>query len=205
MRTTSAIWLRAPPEVNSLLPACPKCRVPLPLSHYNVAEFLPCSQCRTPIRVAVFAALAHRPPRTSAVSRPLADGEASCFYHPAKPAATVCDGCGRFLCALCDVELSGQHFCAPCLETGQRKRTLTQLETRRVLYDNIALALAILPVLSCFLFPVTSPLAIAVAIWGWRKPSSLLPRTRVRFVLAILIGLLGLGLSIAWWITIFAS
>jgi len=117
----------------------------------------------------------------------------------------VCDGCGRFLCALCDVELSGQHFCAPCLETGQRKRTLTQLETRRVLYDNIALALAILPVLSCFLFPVTSPLAIAVAIWGWRKPSSLLPRTRVRFVLAILIGLLGLGLSIAWWITIFAS
>jgi len=133
---------------------------------------------------------------------PLAEGDASCFYHPAKPAATVCDGCGRFLCALCDVELGGQHYCPPCLEAGRRKQTLTHLEPRRMLYDNIALALAVLPLLTCFLFPVTSPFAIATAIWGWRKPSSLLPRTKVRFILAILMALLGLGLGIAYWTAI---
>jgi hypothetical protein len=117
----------------------------------------------------------------------------------------VCDGCGRFLCALCDVELSDQHLCAQCVETGRRKRTLPRLEPRRILYDNVALALAILPVLSCFLFPITSPVAIAVAIWGWRKPSSLLPRTKLRFLLAIVIALLGLGLGTAYWVAIFNS
>jgi len=72
-----------------------------------------------------------------------------------------------------------------------------------VLYDNIALGLAVVPVLTCFLFPLTSPVAVAVAIWGWRKPSSLLPRTKARFILAILIASAGLGLGIAYWIAIF--
>lgn len=127
------------------------------------------------------------------------EGEASCFYHPSKAAAVVCDACGRFLCALCDLELGGRHYCPPCLEARRHLPVQSRLESRRILYDNVALALALLPVLTCFFLPVTSPVAIAVAIWGWRKPSSLLPRTKFRFVLAILIALLGLGLGAAFW------
>lgn len=184
--------------MNTVLPTCRTCKAVFPSSHYNAPGLLPCLQCGGKSRIIVFPALLHPPANATVTSTALADGDAGCFYHPAKPAATVCDGCGRFLCALCDVELSSQHFCPQCLEAGRRKRTLTRLEPRRVLYDNIALVLAILPVLTCFLFPVTSPVAIAVAIWGWRKPSSLLPRTKVRFILAIVIGLAGLGLGIAY-------
>ena len=31
------------------------------------------------------------------------DGEASCYFHAHKRAAVPCDGCGRFLCSLCDL------------------------------------------------------------------------------------------------------
>ncbi|MBM3861345.1 MAG: hypothetical protein FJ395_17090 [Verrucomicrobia bacterium] len=189
--------------MNTVLPACRACNTQFPPSHYNAPDLLPCPQCGTPSRVAVFRALAHPPVAAPVSSATLGDGDAGCFYHPAKPAATVCDGCGRFLCALCDLELGEQHYCPSCLEAGRRKRSLTRLEPRRVLYDNIALGLAVVPVLTCFLFPLTSPVAVAVAIWGWRKPSSLLPRTKARFILAILIASAGLGLGIAYWIAIF--
>jgi len=91
------------------------------------------------------------------------------------------------------------------MEAGHRKQTLTRLETRRVLYDNVAVALAFLPVVTCFWLPVTSPLAIALSIWGWRKPGSILPRTKVRFILAIAVGLVGLGIGIALWTAVVRS
>jgi hypothetical protein len=76
----------------------------------------------------------------------LIEGEASCFYHPQKKAAVPCEACGRFLCALCDCELHGKHFCPACLETGKQKGKIQKLESQRTLYDNIALALAVYPV-----------------------------------------------------------
>ena len=36
------------------------------------------------------------------------------------------------------------HLCPGCLEAGQTKGKIQQLENRRVIYDNIALALAAL-------------------------------------------------------------
>lgn len=191
--------------MNTVLPTCRACKAVFPSSHYNLPDAFPCPQCGAQSRVIVFPALVHPLAVAPVANAPLAEGDASCFYHPAKPATIVCDACGRFLCALCDVELSSQHFCPQCLETGRRKQTLTPLEPRRLLYDNVALLLAVLPVLTCYLFPITSPVAIAVAIWGWRKPSSLLPRTKARFILAVLIGLLGLGIGAAYWIAIFNS
>ncbi len=66
---------------------------------------------------------------------------------------------------------------------------------RRTLYDGIALTLAIVPVVTVifwFVTLVTAPLAIGVAIYGWNKPGSLVPQSRVRAILAIVIGLLEL-------------
>ena len=75
----------------------------------------------------------------------LVDGEASCFYHPAKKAVLPCESCGRFLCAVCDVEMNGQHLCPACLASGKKKGRLKQLENRRTLYDSLALGRRRLP------------------------------------------------------------
>jgi hypothetical protein len=66
---------------------------------------------------------------------------------------------------------------------------LETLVTYRPLYDSMALSLSVLPML---IFPftiITAPIAIYIAIRYWKRPGSILPRTRFRFVLAILIAL----------------
>src|SRR6185369_8347066 len=108
-----------------------------------------------------------------------------------------CDVCGRFLCALCDVDLNGQHVCPACLTSGKQKGRLTHLENRRVLYDNIALGLALLPIVLGPLALFTSPAAIYVVIRYWNAPSSILPRTKARMILALVFAPLTFGLA-AW-------
>jgi hypothetical protein len=108
------------------------------------------------------------------------DDEASCFYHPDKRAVIPCDSCGRFLCSLCDIELNNRHICASCLETGQEKGKIKNLENHRKLHDSIALHLAVLPI-------VTAPVAFYLAIRHWKTPSSVIPRSKIRQILALLI------------------
>ena len=54
-----------------------------------------------------------------------------------------------------------------------------------MLYDKIALALAVYPMLLFYLTFFTAPMAIFVAIRYWKAPASILPRTRIRSVIAI--------------------
>jgi hypothetical protein len=76
---------------------------------------------------------------------------------------------------------------------------MANLENRRVLYDNIALSVTLLP-LTCigiyFTF-ITAPLAVALSIWFWNRPTSLFRRNKWRFVLAITLGLLE-SLGVVW-------
>jgi hypothetical protein len=98
--------------------------------------------------------------------------------------------CGRFLCALCDLDLHGNHVCPQCLQTGQTKGSLINLEKRRIVYDQAALNLALLPVLLFFIAPIgaiTAPISIVMAIVSFRKPNSLVSRHHYRAWLALLI------------------
>ncbi len=124
------------------------------------------------------------------------DDQASCFYHSQKKAVIPCDNCGRFLCALCDVELGGKHLCPACLETGKKKGRIIDLERHRVLYDAAALKLAIYPVLMFWFTLFTAPIALYLAIRHWNSPGSIVGRTRIRSVLAIMLS----GLQILAWI-----
>ena len=186
--------------MNATALTCPRCDTPLAVSLVNTGEFLPCPVCNVPLLVRAFPALV-RPAQRGAVSGPITDaGQAACFYHPHKTAHVPCDACGRFICALCDVELQGQHICPSCVEAGRRRGTLTTLENRRVLWDNIALSVAVLPVatiLFAALSVFTAPAAILIAIVGWRKPGSLVPHeTKLRLIFSIafaLITLVGWG------------
>jgi hypothetical protein len=128
----------------------------------------------------------------------LDDAEASCFYHAQKKAVVACSHCGRFLCSLCDVELEGAHYCPPCIESAGKKRRMESLENRRILYDDVALSLAILPMLFFYFTVLTAPIALYISIRYWNAPSSLIPRSKIRFIIAICLSVL----QIAGWILI---
>lgn len=129
--------------------------------------------------------------------------DAGCFYHPQSRAAVPCDLCGRFLCALCDLELNGQHVCPGCLETGRKKKTMQNYDGDRVIYGRMALLLAVLPF---FFWPITiltGPAAVFFAIYGWRKPRSLTGGGHTSHVIAILLGLLETGVWVYFLSRIF--
>lgn len=171
---------------------CTKCGATLPPGMLNAGDASPCAQCGSLIRAEVFPAYFAAAP-AAAAEVVLADAQAGCFFHPQKKAAVTCSSCGRFLCSLCDIELGGRHVCPLCLETGKSKRKIRNLETERVMYDSIALSIAILPMLMFFVTIVTAPVSIFYSLRHWRSPLSILPRTRVRFVFAVLLSVLQLG------------
>ena len=65
---------------------------------------------------------------------------------------------------------------------------MKSLENHRTLYDSMALWLALFPLILYPFVIVTAPIAVFIAIRYWHKPSSILPRTNIRKILAIVIG-----------------
>lgn len=144
----------------------------------------------------VFPALFQEPSQPGTVEAVLVEGQSSCYYHPNNLAVLPCDGCGRFLCSLCHLELGDRDLCPSCLESGQRKGTLPRLDRRRVMWDSVALWLAALPILMWPFTLLTAPAAMFLAIRHWRAPlHAPVPRSRVRNVVAIAFS----ALQIAGW------
>jgi hypothetical protein len=190
---------------------CPKCKAALVSDVFNRREFVPCPVCTSPLEIEVFPAMFRPPVEAHAGEAVMMEGEASCFYHPAKKAVLPCESCGRFLCALCDCEHHGQHFCPGCLATGQKKGKIRTLDNARVRYDNIALALALWPIIPPILFvgfyllPFTATAAIIVAIKYWKSPLGLTQKSRARFVIAVVLALLELAAITLFIIAIVTS
>jgi hypothetical protein len=175
---------------------CPSCKAPLADDLFNQADLVPCTVCHAKVLAEVYPAL-FRPLVAGRNGEALVlETQAGCFYHPQKKALLPCDGCGRFLCALCDCELHGQHFCPACLQAGQKKGKIKRLEQERTLYDNIALSLAVYPLLIFYFTIITAPLALLIAIRFWNAPRSIVHRTKLRLVLAIFIA----GLELVGWV-----
>ncbi len=164
---------------------CVKCQATLLGEGFNSGLLQPCPACGTPVRVDVFPALFQAIERGPGPETLLTPDEAGCFYHPQKRAAATCESCGRFLCALCDVELNGRHLCPNCLDSGRKKGKLKNLENERTLYDNLALSLAVLPLIIWPFTLITAPAAIFISLRYWNAPTSLVPRTKMRFIIAI--------------------
>jgi hypothetical protein len=182
--------------MNSALVQCPKCHGFLLEDIFNRQDLVPCPSCQTDLEVEVFPAFFRKIAAGKSAEALMVEGESSCFYHPEKKAVTPCGGCGRFLCALCDCELHGQHFCPTCLDAGRSKGKIKSLENQRPLHDNIALALAVYPLLIFYLTIFTAPVALFIAIRRWNSPRSIVHRTKIRYVLAIVIA----GLELACWV-----
>ncbi|NQT92247.1 MAG: B-box zinc finger protein [Lentisphaerae bacterium] len=170
-----------------------KCKAPLPPTNFNTATPGPCPACGVPVYAAVFPAL-YREPEEGEKSTPVVvDDEASCFYHSGKKATIACESCGRFLCALCDIELGEKHLCAGCVDSEKKKGKLENISNSRVLYDEAALALAILPLLMWPSTILTAPATLFVVIRYWKAPGSIVPRSKIKFVFASLFALIEIG------------
>ena len=172
--------------------ACPVCQARLPPDFFNLKHYVSCPSCETSLRIRVFPALIRT--ESAVVAAPvIAEGESSCFYHPQKRAVVSCERCGRFLCALCDIEVGDKHRCPGCLSAAVSKSP--ELQKRRTLYDGIALALATYPILIWPFTAITAPASLYMTVRYWRTPLSILPRTKIRFVLAFLLA----AVQVAGW------
>ncbi len=182
--------------METALPSCSKCQAILPAELFNAPGLAPCPSCTSPLQVAVFPAL-FRPVTGSTAENLLVEGQSSCFYHAQKKAVLPCDSCGRFLCALCDVEFNGQHICPSCLDAGKNKGKIKNLQQRRTRHDSVALSVALLPMLIFYLTIITAPIAIYLSIKHWNSPGSVVAqRSKVRFIIAITVACL----QIVGWI-----
>jgi hypothetical protein len=194
--------------VNSQTLPCPNCRTALPETLFNSGGFGACPTCRAEVQCEVFPAL-YAGLRLGRPGEPLVDAnDASCFFHPEKRAALACEACGRFLCALCDLELHGRHICPSCLAAGRKKGSLGALDHFRLSWGGIALLVAVVPVIAFWPMTIVSaPAAIVVAIIGWRRPPSLTGRRRwASYTFALIFALTEIGAWVwaliqgfSWW------
>lgn len=189
------------PAMATPLVTCTRCRAILPPARLENKDWFSCDSCGISLRLDVFPALFRRMPGGLAPQPVVAQGEANCFYHASKKAVVPCDSCGRFLCALCDLELDGRHLCPACLETGRAKGKMEKLIDERMLPDYLALALVFLPLLIGF-WPslLGAPAALYVVIRHWRASGSLTSRhTRLRLAAAAVLAIA----EIIGWIIFF--
>jgi hypothetical protein len=178
-----------------LAPACPACRAPFPTDAGTLAGLTRCPSCQVELRLTVLPGFGRVTPTGSRAERTGGDDEAACFFHPAKRAVVPCDRCGRFLCALCDLPVAGEHLCPACIQTAQQKGGLPALERSRIRWDLIVWLVLLLPILVCWIaVPVTALAGVGLAIWRLKAPPSRVAASRRSLMIAIGFGvLLALG------------
>jgi hypothetical protein len=178
---------------------CPRCRTPLDWASVNQPGFASCTACSSRVQAEVFPAFFRELAPVRDAESILVEGESTCFYHTDRKALLPCQSCGRFICALCDCELRGEHFCAACLEAGKKKGKIRNLNNVRTKYDSMALSLAILPMLFFYATLITAPLTLIVSYRHWNSPLGIGHKTRTRFVIAMIVAFL----QICGWVVLF--
>ncbi len=187
---------------------CARCGTVLPNEVLEAAEMAMCPSCNSDTLVRVFPAILNAPEVVSPEGIGTGTQDATCFFHPFKAAAVACSQCGRFLCRLCEVEFHGENWCPECITSGTRKKKVVSLENRRMLYDSIALMLATLPLalIVFWMFSIlTAPAALFISIRYWRAPGSLVRRTKLRLLIAMLLAFCETGAwvwGIGYWLFI---
>ena len=175
---------------------CHHCDRPLAFEELNQDQWVTCGQCGTRGGYWVFPAY-YRAIVEGKTAPVRAETEASCYYHPEKAASAVCEGCGRFLCSVCDITLGEAHLCTLCLQSGRTHTKASALENERLLHDSITLSIAILPILTYPLLVFTAPFALYRSIRYFNAPTSIVRSGKWRLIVAMLVAVLEiLGIAI---------
>jgi hypothetical protein len=160
-----------------------------------------CPRCDSEISVVLFPAF-YRREETMRHQAIVAD-EASCFFHGGRVAEFACGRCGRFLCPLCRIAWAGEDLCPACLEAANSGTRAKQLASSRFHYDSLALALSTLPVLTGIVSILTAPVALGFALFTFNRECSVAPRTKIRFLLAMLFSLATITAWVAFFVYAF--
>ncbi len=182
-----------PPE--PFAPPCPKCKTPLAgIGEADAGEGV-CGGCATIIEYTLYP-VRNRPKPVARAVRSV-DGDATCYFHPQNQAVAVCDECGRYVCTVCELPgEDGRRLCPPCVSAGRKKTKLKADEV--VVYDSLAFTLALLPVLFWPATLLTAPAALFIAIYGWKKPRSLVRPGAWKLITAVVVSAIEIGL----WVTL---
>lgn len=171
---------------------CPQCQREL-ASLSATDDGVNCPFCGTPVHLRLF-------PAAFAVSEITADSaavgdESTCYFHADRVAVHHCTRCGRFLCQLCRISWPGEDLCPACVEAALKEPEARHMESYRFHWDSLTLAVAVFPSLLISPSIISAPFALGLGLFTFRKPCSILPRSKIRFVLAITIALV----EIAGW------
>ncbi len=97
-----------------------------------------CPYCEKRLHIYVWPVVRQNTEAATALS-----DQATCFFHPDRAFHACCQRCGRFVCALCDLQLGAEHVCPACFERGRAdsgaEAGQAEWRHRDVLYDSIAL------------------------------------------------------------------
>lgn len=163
--------------------ACPKCEVEITSTEPN-AEWQTCPICEKRFLIRSWPTIRQNTNASVALS-----DHATCFFHPDKTVKACCRRCGRFVCALCDLQLGAEHVCPTCFERGRSdadgRNSESEWRYRDVLYDTIALTVGWAWILFWPTFVVALPAAIFLHVKYRMAPRSyLIPRSGWRFWVA---------------------
>lgn len=172
---------------------CDKCQTALPGAVVHTGTLVACPACGVPTLVHVFPAFGRPVPRGRTPEALASPGDAGCFYHPGKKAVVPCDDCGRFLCALCDLEPGdGRHVCPACAQAAGRGGLRGGPHT---LSDRLTLGVACLGLIPG-VNVLVGPVALVLVARFWNEPRrGPVPRGRWRLVAAGLLGLVETGVA----------
>ena len=171
---------------------CPHCSADIPAD----SGWQSCPYCQKWLQIRVWPIVRQN---TNVVS--VLSDQATCFFHPDKAFQACCQRCGRFVCALCDLQLGAEHVCPTCFERGRgdsgAEAGKAEWRYRDVLYDSIAVTVG----WGWIIFWPTIVAAIPAVIFlhvKYRKAprSYLIPRSGWRFWSAY-VGLAWLPLLLA--------
>jgi hypothetical protein len=156
---------------------CPHCSVDIPAD----SRWQSCPYCQKWLQVRIWPIVRQDTNAMSALS-----DQATCFFHPDKAFQACCQRCGRFVCALCDLQLGAEHVCPTCFERGRddsgAEAGKAEWRYRDVLYDSIALTVGWVWILVWPVIVAALPAVIFLHVKHRKAPRSyLIARSGWRF------------------------
>jgi hypothetical protein len=177
---------------------CGKCSGALSIPEATGAGPVNCRFCGAVTQVWLFPAL-YRPRGGQSAQALQEEGHSGCMNHPQKRAVAVCDTCGKYLCALCDVDWNGEHLCPSCIGHRKNSDLAGALRTEYIHYDLIALFLALLAIPTSFFGVFIAPIALFIGWRFWNAPWRPVPGRKWTMVLALVLA----STALVGWVCLF--
>lgn len=161
---------------------CPHCSLEIPAD----PQWQSCPYCQKSLQMRIWPVVRQNNNAKAAVA-----DQSTCFFHPEKVFQACCQRCGRFVCALCDLQLGVEHVCPACFERGRNNSGTgtgqAEWRYRDVLYDSIAITVGWGWILVWPVIVAAIPAVIILHVKYRKAPRSyLIPRSGWRFWVAYL-------------------